>query len=78
MHDTDPVFRKWSRSVQAAELLEDLGYKRPLPVQSMYIQGRQSSAVLSLRARAIPAWSKSLQQDMFQIQHQPHCFTLHA
>jgi phytanoyl-CoA hydroxylase len=37
MHDTDPVFRKWSRSVQAAELLEDLGYKRPLPVQSMYI-----------------------------------------
>ena len=37
MHDTDPVFRKWSRSPQAAELLEDLGYKRPLPVQSMYI-----------------------------------------
>ncbi len=37
MHDTDPVFRKWSRSAQAAELLEDLGYKRPLPVQSMYI-----------------------------------------
>lgn len=37
MHDTDPIFRKWSRSAQAAELLEDLGYKRPLPVQSMYI-----------------------------------------
>ena len=37
MHDTDPVFKKWSRSAQAAELLEDLGYKRALPVQSMYI-----------------------------------------
>ena len=37
MHDTDPIFRRWSRSAQAAELLEDLGYKRPLPVQSMYI-----------------------------------------
>ena len=37
MHDLDPVFMQWSRSSQAAELLEDLGYKKPTPVQSMYI-----------------------------------------
>ena len=37
MHDLDPVFTKWSRSAQVAELLKDLGYKRPTPVQSMYI-----------------------------------------
>ena len=37
MHDLDPVFIKWSRSAQAAELLHDLGYKQPTPVQSMYI-----------------------------------------
>lgn len=37
MHDLDPVFVRWSRSAQVAELLQDLGYKKPTPVQSMYI-----------------------------------------
>lgn len=37
MHDLDPVFTRWSRSAQVAELLQDLGYKKPTPVQSMYI-----------------------------------------
>ena len=37
MHDLDPIFTQWSRSAQVAELLQDLGYKKPTPVQSMYI-----------------------------------------
>ena len=53
MHDLDPVFMKWSRSAQAAELLEDLGYKKPTPVQSMYI-----FKVRLLQHHAQPALSK--------------------
>jgi hypothetical protein len=37
MHDLDPVFRSFSRSAKVCQLLQDLGYKRPLPMQSMYI-----------------------------------------
>ncbi len=37
MHDLDPVFREWSRSAKVAELMSDLGYQQPIPVQSMYI-----------------------------------------
>ena len=37
MHDVDPVFRAFSRSDKMAQLLRSLRYKRPLPVQSMYI-----------------------------------------
>ena len=37
MHDLDPVFREFSRSPKMASLLESLGYRRPTPVQSMYI-----------------------------------------
>jgi hypothetical protein len=37
LHDLDPVFRSFSRSAKVAELLRDLGYQRPLAMQSMYI-----------------------------------------
>ena len=37
MHDLDPVFRDWSRSDKVAQLLQDLGFQQPLPVQSMLI-----------------------------------------
>ena len=37
MHDVDPVFREFSRSDKVAELVRDLSYTRPLPVQSMFI-----------------------------------------
>jgi hypothetical protein len=37
LHDLDPVFRKFSRSDKVAGVLASLGYKRPMPVQSMYI-----------------------------------------
>lgn len=37
LHDLDPVFRSFSRSEAVANVVRSLGYKRPLPVQSMYI-----------------------------------------
>eukprot|EP00879_Flechtneria_rotunda_P007875 GHRR01008251.1.p1 GENE.GHRR01008251.1~~GHRR01008251.1.p1 ORF type:complete len:333 (+),score=97.86 GHRR01008251.1:181-1179(+) len=37
MHDLDPVFRAFARSQPVAAVLQSLGYRRPLPVQSMYI-----------------------------------------
>ena len=37
LHDIDPVFRAFSRSEVVAGLLRELGFDRPLPVQSMYI-----------------------------------------
>ena len=37
MHDIDPIFRSFSRSEKVLGVLSSLGYKRPLPVQSMYI-----------------------------------------
>ena len=38
LHDLDPVFRSFSRSPKVAALVRQLlGYRRPLPVQSMYI-----------------------------------------
>ena len=37
MHDLDPIFRGWSRSPKVAQLLQDLGFQQPLPVQSMLI-----------------------------------------
>ncbi|GIL86249.1 hypothetical protein Vretimale_13750 [Volvox reticuliferus] len=37
LHDLDPVFREFSRSPAVCNVLRSLGYKRPLPVQSMYI-----------------------------------------
>mmetsp|Transcript_33968 Transcript_33968/g.75309 ORF Transcript_33968/g.75309 Transcript_33968/m.75309 type:complete len:321 (+) Transcript_33968:122-1084(+) len=37
MHDLDPVFRAFSRSPRVSAVMKSLGYKRPLPVQSMYI-----------------------------------------
>lgn len=37
MHDLDPVFREFTRSQPVSAVLQSLGFKRPLPVQSMYI-----------------------------------------
>ncbi|BBN18549.1 phytanoyl-CoA hydroxylase [Marchantia polymorpha subsp. ruderalis] len=37
LHDVDPVFRKFSRSEKLTGLVASLGYRKPLPVQSMYI-----------------------------------------
>ncbi len=37
LHDADPAFRSFSRSQKVAQLISSLGFKRPLPVQSMYI-----------------------------------------
>mmetsp|Transcript_22856 Transcript_22856/g.40415 ORF Transcript_22856/g.40415 Transcript_22856/m.40415 type:complete len:343 (-) Transcript_22856:302-1330(-) len=37
LHDLDPVFRTFSRSPRVSNVLRSLGYRRPLPVQSMYI-----------------------------------------
>jgi phytanoyl-CoA hydroxylase len=38
MHDIVPEFRRWTReNPKIKEILRDLGYRRPLPVQSMYI-----------------------------------------
>lgn len=37
LHDLDPVFRKFSRGPKVASLLKSLGYKKPIPAQSMYI-----------------------------------------
>lgn len=37
LHDLDPVFEVFSRSPKLAELVYDLGYNRPLLVQSMYV-----------------------------------------
>eukprot|EP00873_Tetraselmis_striata_P005355 jgi/Tetstr1/425619/TSEL_016039.t1 len=37
LHDKDPVFRKFSRSSKMKALATSLGFRRPLPVQSMYI-----------------------------------------
>ena len=58
MHDLDPVFMKWSRSARVAELLQDLGYKKPTPVQSMYIFKVSTSglAVLHLTIYDFTVW----------------------
>ena len=37
LHDVDPVFREVSRSKSIKQLYHALGFKKPLPVQSMYI-----------------------------------------
>jgi phytanoyl-CoA hydroxylase len=37
LHDVDPVFRPFSRSEGVAAVLRDLGYERPIPMQSQYI-----------------------------------------
>lgn len=37
LHDLDPTFRAFSRSPKVCQLVRDLGYRRPLPMQSMYI-----------------------------------------
>lgn len=37
LHDIIPEFREWTRSARVTELLRCLGYKKPVPVQSMYI-----------------------------------------
>lgn len=37
MHDLDPIFRQFSRSKKIAEVLTALGFKKPMPIQSMYI-----------------------------------------
>ncbi len=37
LHDLDPVFQSFSGSDKVKELLSDLGYKRPLPIQSTFI-----------------------------------------
>eukprot|EP00850_Spirogloea_muscicola_P002055 SM000008S22144 [mRNA] locus=s8:71969:74695:+ [translate_table: standard] len=37
LHDLDPVFREFSRSAKVATLLTSLGYRAPVPIQSMYI-----------------------------------------
>ena len=56
MHDLDPVFRGWCRSDRVARLLRALGFRRPLPVQSMYILKarlvRWQARLLRVHARA--------------------------
>jgi phytanoyl-CoA hydroxylase len=37
LHDLDPVFEGFSRAPELAQLTADLGFRRPLLVQSMYI-----------------------------------------
>jgi phytanoyl-CoA hydroxylase len=37
LHDLDPVFNRFSRTPELAALVDDLGYARPLLIQSMYI-----------------------------------------
>jgi len=37
LHDLDPVFDKFSRKPELAAICADLGYRRPLLLQSMYI-----------------------------------------
>lgn len=37
LHDLDPVFNRFSRTPQLAELIADLKFTRPLLIQSMYI-----------------------------------------
>lgn len=37
LHDIDPVFREFSRSEAIKQLYRELGFVKPLPVQSMYI-----------------------------------------
>jgi phytanoyl-CoA hydroxylase len=37
LHDLDPAFEGFSRAPEVAQLITDLGFKRPLLVQSMYI-----------------------------------------
>lgn len=37
LHDLDPVFREFSRSEGVSALCRELGFRRPVPVQSMYI-----------------------------------------
>eukprot|EP01024_Parvocaulis_polyphysoides_P072934 TRINITY_DN9326_c0_g3_i2.p1 TRINITY_DN9326_c0_g3~~TRINITY_DN9326_c0_g3_i2.p1 ORF type:complete len:342 (-),score=61.77 TRINITY_DN9326_c0_g3_i2:124-1149(-) len=37
LHDLNPEFKKFSKSIQISNVLKSLGYVRPIPVQSMYI-----------------------------------------
>lgn len=37
LHDVDPDFRAFSRSEKVGAIMHSLGYKAPLPIQSMYI-----------------------------------------
>lgn len=37
LHDLDPVFRNFSRSPKMEGIYRSLGFRLPLPVQSMYI-----------------------------------------
>ncbi|MEP6706742.1 MAG: phytanoyl-CoA dioxygenase family protein [Pyrinomonadaceae bacterium] len=37
LHDLDPVFDRFSRTPEIAQLIKDLGIERPLLLQSMYI-----------------------------------------
>lgn len=37
LHDLDPEFRAFSRKERVAAIMSSLGYRKPLPVQSMYI-----------------------------------------
>ncbi|KAK4484158.1 hypothetical protein RD792_011378 [Penstemon davidsonii] len=37
LHEKDPTFKSFSSSEKLSSLLRSLGYKRPVPIQSMYI-----------------------------------------
>ncbi|KTD17045.1 phytanoyl-CoA dioxygenase family protein [Legionella jordanis] len=37
LHEYDPVFRKHSRDLRLKEMCQQLGFKKPCPIQSMYI-----------------------------------------
>ncbi len=37
LHDLDPDFRSFSRSDKVSAVVSSLNYKRPAPIQSMYI-----------------------------------------
>lgn len=37
LHDLDPVFERFSRTTKLANLAQDIGFKQPLLLQSMYI-----------------------------------------
>lgn len=37
LHDLDPIFNRFSRTPELAALVDDLGFKQPLLIQSMYV-----------------------------------------
>lgn len=64
LHDLDVVFRSFSRSEKISEVLASLGYKSPVPVQSMYIFKVQ---LLFLNSNLNWNWNSTLILIQFEI-----------